>query len=182
MNSNILLDDLTVGEKVRYYRQKRNFTQRQLAKWAGCSVGVISRLERHNSIPSADILLSICRELKVPPVYIFKNTQRMIVMCLCEPGRTGFTDNGNMVDFELIGVCADVKADKNKYFCVLYNNRYYLALKDDTENCDLYLCMNCFDGKSFITTSSDIMDIPSYNKIVAGLVCDITQLCSTVSM
>ena len=182
MNYSILSEDVTVGERVRYFRQKRNLTQAQLAKWVGCSVGLISRLEHHNSLPSADILLSICRELRVPPIYVFKNSQHISVMFMCIPGKTVFLDSDNMIDFELVSFSTDIEVDKNMSFCVLFNDKIYLADKSMLENCDLYLFCNKSTGESYVLSSSETDSVPADSVLVAGLVIDITDLCSYVMM
>lgn len=182
MNYSILSDETTVGERVKYFRQKRNLTQAQLAKWAGCSVGVISRLECHNSIPSADILLSICRELRVPPIYFFKTSQHISVMFMCVPGKTTFSEDDNMMNFEMICFSSDMEEDKNNCFCVLYDDKIFLADKSLHDNCDLYLCVNNLSGDAYVISSTDIDNLSFDSRVLAGLVCDITVHCSFVTI
>lgn len=178
----ILTDESTVGERVRYYRQKRNLTQGQLAKWAGCSVGVISRLECHNSIPSADILLSICRELSVAPVYIFKNSQYMNILLVCVHGKTLYSSDGSMSNFKFVKVSSDFKIEKSKYICVEYDGRIFLANKGVSDNCELCLCSERSSGKCFVVNSTELDKEQDKYSLIAGLAEDITEISAPVTM
>lgn len=178
----ILNEDSNVGERVRYYRQKRNLTQGQLAKWAGCSVGVISRLECHNSVPSADVLLSICRELGVPPVYIFKNSQYMNILFVCVPGKTSYLSDGNMTNFKIIRVSSDFKVDKKKCFCVEYNDRIFLANERCKDKSELCLCSDRLTGKCLVVKSTELKLKQDNYLLIAGLTEDITDISSPITM
>ena len=182
MNYGILSEDSTVGERVRYFRKKRNMTQAFLARCAGCSVGVISRLECHNCIPSADILLAIARELDVPPIYIFRNSSYITVIFMCVPGKTTFSEDGNMLNFEMVQISSDFKVDKTKFFCVAHDNKRFLAKRGLTEECELYLCIDSVSGKCLVIKNSDKPTLSGTYKIIAGLTDDITDISTTVSM
>lgn len=56
-----------IGSRIRKYREERGLNQKQLAQIIGVSNSRISNWEQGLNRPDADILVSICRALKVSP-------------------------------------------------------------------------------------------------------------------
>ena len=54
-------------------RKEKDVTVRELNKLTGISIGVISDLENHNSMPRVETLLRICEALDIPFDLLFEN-------------------------------------------------------------------------------------------------------------
>ena len=59
--------DLINGEAITTYRNKKNWTQNDLAKAAGISVRQVSRIETTKSDTTTDVLLSLAAALGCAP-------------------------------------------------------------------------------------------------------------------
>ena len=62
----------SVGERIRFCRQKLNLKQEQLANVAGMSKGFLSEVETGNRNPSAEYLLRIANALGVSLDFLMK--------------------------------------------------------------------------------------------------------------
>lgn len=60
----------TLGKRVRYIRQKRGFTQKELAKKIYASPSAIGYWERDESLPTADLLKEIAVALDISSDYL----------------------------------------------------------------------------------------------------------------
>lgn len=56
-----------IGDRIRLYREKRNFSQKHLAERIGVTNSRISNWEQGQNRPDADILAELCRVLDVSP-------------------------------------------------------------------------------------------------------------------
>ncbi|MEM6262771.1 MAG: helix-turn-helix transcriptional regulator [Bacteroidota bacterium] len=56
---------MTISERIRLYRQKKNISQQELAKRSGVNVKSLSRYELGTSVPPADALKAIADALEV---------------------------------------------------------------------------------------------------------------------
>ncbi|WP_406866991.1 helix-turn-helix domain-containing protein (plasmid) [Priestia megaterium] len=54
------------GEKIKYFRQKSNISQKKLAHGI-CSISYLSKIENNFSLPSEEILLLLCERLGITP-------------------------------------------------------------------------------------------------------------------
>lgn len=61
----------TIGEKIRYYREKAGFTAKLLAEKIGMSPSTISKIENNKNDPSLDLLQKISSALDVPMGQLF---------------------------------------------------------------------------------------------------------------
>jgi transcriptional regulator with XRE-family HTH domain len=59
------LDKMSIGAKVRYYRNLKHLSQRDLADMVGVSQSIISSLESDKNIPNTIMLHEIAKELDV---------------------------------------------------------------------------------------------------------------------
>ncbi|MGI6007307.1 MAG: helix-turn-helix domain-containing protein, partial [Ruminococcus sp.] len=58
----------TLGEKIKYYRKERGYTQDKLANLSGISKMSIRRYERNERYPTFDAMQKIASALKVSPI------------------------------------------------------------------------------------------------------------------
>ena len=67
-----------LGRNIKYYRNKRNLTQEQLAEIVGISDKNISKIENGNNYPSAETLSAIAAALNVEfyELFLFDNEIR----------------------------------------------------------------------------------------------------------
>lgn len=57
---------MNLNEKIKYYRNKLNLTQQELADSAGISLRALSNYERGSRVPSMEVLIKIAKALDVP--------------------------------------------------------------------------------------------------------------------
>ncbi len=59
-------DDLSLGQRVAFYRARRGYTQTQLANLVGCGTDWLSKVERgERQLRNLDLLLELARALRV---------------------------------------------------------------------------------------------------------------------
>ena len=65
---------IDLGNHIAYYRRKRGYTQKALAKRLGISASYLSKIESENQTISFSVntFFSICRELETDPEKMFK--------------------------------------------------------------------------------------------------------------
>ena len=65
---------IDLGNHIAYYRRKKGYTQKELAKYLNISQTYISRIESENSIHSFSLntFFSTCRALDVSPQVMFE--------------------------------------------------------------------------------------------------------------
>ena len=65
---------IDLGNHIAYYRRKRGYTQKALAKRLGISASYLSKIESENQTISFSVntFFSICRELETEPEKMFK--------------------------------------------------------------------------------------------------------------
>ena len=56
----------TLAEKVFFYRQRRDWSQQELAEKAGIRQSIICKIEKGSNMPRADTLKKIAEALGVP--------------------------------------------------------------------------------------------------------------------
>lgn len=62
---------MIVGQKIKLFREKKGFSQQELAEMAGVSARTIQRIEKGESEPHGFTLRSICEALGFPPEDLF---------------------------------------------------------------------------------------------------------------
>jgi len=65
-----------VGERLRDIRQKRGFSQRELAKRCGLGENALYIYENNKGDPNLDSLMSIANELRVSTDYLLGRSQK----------------------------------------------------------------------------------------------------------
>lgn len=61
------LDNLSLGNKIRKYRNQHNWTQEQFAELLDISSGYVSQIERGDHVPSLATFVTICKVLEIEP-------------------------------------------------------------------------------------------------------------------
>lgn len=69
---------MTLGERIRYARKHRKYTQLQLADMIGAKHNSISGWENNNHLPDVDSLERICEVLNIRPNWILGKDNIMI--------------------------------------------------------------------------------------------------------
>lgn len=67
----------TLGERLRYARRKKGYTQESLAKSIGVSRGVIFNLEKNKTQPQAIVISAICLTLRINKDWLLHHTGEM---------------------------------------------------------------------------------------------------------
>ncbi len=67
--------NITVGERIRFYRKKQSMTIRELAEGAGLSKGLISQIENKLVSPPISTLFKIANVLDIPMAQFFQDDQ-----------------------------------------------------------------------------------------------------------
>ena len=63
---------------VKNYREKKNWTQRDLAIQIDCSTGAIGSLEAGSSKPSFDLIVKIANAFRVHPALLFISKEELL--------------------------------------------------------------------------------------------------------
>ena len=58
-------DTVTIGDRIRFKREERDWSQRDLAKKSGISNACISRCESGKAKPGMDVIIQLCKVFKV---------------------------------------------------------------------------------------------------------------------
>ncbi len=66
---------MQLGEKIKYYRKKKDLTIKELSELTNLSIGFISNLERDLNSPSVSNLQQICEVLGINLMEILKSTE-----------------------------------------------------------------------------------------------------------
>lgn len=61
----------TLGDIIKYYREKSDYTVEELANKVGITERYLYRIENEGKKPSYDVLCSIIHKLVIPPSFIF---------------------------------------------------------------------------------------------------------------
>ena len=61
----------TLGDIIKYYREKSDYTVEELANKVGITERYLYRIENEGKKPSFDVLYKLIRKLSIPPVTIF---------------------------------------------------------------------------------------------------------------
>lgn len=61
---------MTVGEKIKFYREARGMTQEMLAKTAGISLSGLKKYEGNSSVPKPEFLEKVARALNISPLIL----------------------------------------------------------------------------------------------------------------
>lgn len=62
-----------IGERIRAYRNKKKWSQEELAEKAGCHYTYIGCVERGEKVPTIQTIFKICKVLDLPMEILFKN-------------------------------------------------------------------------------------------------------------
>lgn len=63
----------TFGQRVRYHRKKKGFSQEKLAELCDLHPTYIGQLERGEKNATLETVMSICRGLEIAPARLFEN-------------------------------------------------------------------------------------------------------------
>ena len=64
---------MTLGEKVRYIREKNQLTSEEFARIIGVSQSFISKVETEQKLPGRKTIQSICEKFTVPSAFFFNS-------------------------------------------------------------------------------------------------------------
>lgn len=64
--------EIAIGREIRFFRKKMDLTIAELAKLAGLSTGMLSKIENGNASPSLATLQSLSRALNIPVTTCFR--------------------------------------------------------------------------------------------------------------
>ncbi|MGO1121097.1 helix-turn-helix domain-containing protein [Rhodovibrionaceae bacterium A322] len=64
--------ETAIGQQVRHFRQKLNMTVSEMAKQAGLSAGMLSKIENGSTSPSLSTLKAVSEALNVPVTALFQ--------------------------------------------------------------------------------------------------------------
>ena len=67
------MDKLTMGDRIKETRKKRNFTQEQLAEKLDISVEYVSQIERGLKVPSMQLFIKLLEILDVSSDYLLRD-------------------------------------------------------------------------------------------------------------
>lgn len=67
----------TIGDRLKYARKKKGFTQNSLAESIGVSRGVIFNLEKNKTDPQSIVINAICQTLKIQKNWLIDGTGEM---------------------------------------------------------------------------------------------------------
>lgn len=70
------LDYELLGARIRSRREAMKITQKNLAAAVSCSVTHISNIENNYNIPSLEVVIRLCEQLKVTPDYLLLGIDR----------------------------------------------------------------------------------------------------------
>lgn len=126
---------LTLGELIRIYRKKENFTQRELAKLLGISVGTMVNYENDKTVPDIETLGRICTFLRIPSGTRFGMTFDETLAFYCPEDRLILDEKGNALceNFEIKSeIFRLYGCTKHKYSCLKQGDKVYLLYNDTT--------------------------------------------------
>lgn len=131
---------MSLNEKIKYYRIKKNMTQKELAKETGISLRSISNYEKGTRTPHLDAIIRISKALCVP-LDTFVNVEALID-AICSETRLLIEKNNQENDAEDEDDDADYqKNTEEELICKLmesfnyfyYNDRYDLSILNDED-------------------------------------------------
>ena len=124
---------LTLGELIRIYRGKEDFTQRELAKLLGISVGTMVNYEKDKTVPDIETLGRICRILRIPSGVKFGMQFDEVLTFYCPKDEFLLDDDGNALG-ERFGIKSDIfklyGCTKYNYSCLKQEDKVYLLYND----------------------------------------------------
>lgn len=62
-----------IGERIRLYRMKKNWTQADLAERSESNISHIGSIERGEKVPTVDTIYKFCQALDLPLETLFEN-------------------------------------------------------------------------------------------------------------
>jgi transcriptional regulator with XRE-family HTH domain len=69
---------LSVGQRLKYWRKQKGYTQAQLAEKANMSRSYVADVERDRYNPSVETLSSIAKALNIPVSNLLEDNQRLV--------------------------------------------------------------------------------------------------------
>ena len=91
---------VSIGERIRYFRQLRGITLKKLAETVGITSSMLSQIERDLANPSLDTLRTISAALDVPLFRIFMDDTPQSTNLVRPETRKHIIENG--VEYELL--------------------------------------------------------------------------------
>ncbi len=73
---------------VKHYRDKKNWTQRDLAIQIDCSTGAIGSIESGSSKPSFDLIVKIANAFRVHPALLFISEEELVKLARKSEAKT----------------------------------------------------------------------------------------------
>lgn len=124
---------ITLGELIRMYRGKEGFTQKELAKLLGVSVGTIVNYENDKTVPDIETLGRIYKILKIPTGMKLGMPYDETLIFYCPKDGFRLDKEGNA-----LGEKSEIKSDifklygckKYKFSCLEQKEKVYLLYND----------------------------------------------------
>ncbi|MBI4398313.1 MAG: helix-turn-helix transcriptional regulator [Candidatus Omnitrophica bacterium] len=73
---------MTVGTRIKFFRRRKNWTQKALAQSVGKEASFISHIERSTRNLSVRLLCSIAKALEVPPMILLSGGTHPFEQCV----------------------------------------------------------------------------------------------------
>lgn len=80
-------------ERVKEERKRKNMTLKELSRLSKVSTGLISSMERGVVNPSIDIVIKICRSLKIDPAHLIDTGSKGELVIMKRKDQFGIIDN-----------------------------------------------------------------------------------------
>ncbi|GAA0740608.1 helix-turn-helix domain-containing protein [Clostridium oceanicum] len=93
---------MQLGEKIKYFRKKKNLTIKELSQLTDLSIGFISNLERNLNSPSVSNLQQICEVLDINLMEILKPVNNKDHVLRKNNRYEIFSTDDNKIKFELL--------------------------------------------------------------------------------
>lgn len=79
-----MVDNMTLGRRIKLRREQLNLSQTELANLAGIHQPQISRYEKDESLPAADIVLALAKTLGVSTDWLLGHTPEAYIEGITE--------------------------------------------------------------------------------------------------
>ena len=131
------IDNINIGEKIKYYRKLANMTLSEVGKNINKSKATISKYESNQIIPDSITLLELCNCLSIPINDFFPATeeQNMHSNTIFNPFGTNRLFMYYYTDKKLITSIIDLSISDNCYKCKFYNG---IKSTSNYQHCSYY--------------------------------------------
>lgn len=119
--------EMAIGREVRNFRNQMNMTVVELAKEAGLSSGMLSKIENGMTSPSLYTIQALCRALNIPVTALFRRFEEQRDATFVRAGEGLVTERRGTRSghqYQLLGQCIDGN---------IYVNPYLVTLTEESE-------------------------------------------------